>query len=483
MEGINYNIVVWNVRGLNSPNRWTAVRVLIEDANAAVVCLVETKLENVTPFSLNQILGSRYDGFTFLPASGTAGGIIVAWQSNLVTISLPRVDTFSVTLYVDFVNGNKWWHTIVYGPTEDAERPSFLEELREVRAICNGLWTVAGDFNLILNAEDKNNSRLNRRIMGRFRRLVSDLELTEAPLIGRKYTWSNERDIPTLSRIDRWFCSSDWDADHPNCLLQALSSSLSDHCALQMSTNVNFSQKCRFHFESFWPKLPGFQELVADAWATPVDASDHMQTLHLKLKATTRALTSWGQRKVGNIREQLLLAQEIVLRLDMAQDSRTLTWGETWLRKELKRKILGLASLQRTMARQRSRLLWIKEGDANTTFFHAHASKCRRRNHMFKLKKGDREVTDQQEMEELATEFFTDLIGQPKERVEEINLDALGLSRLNLDDLEANFTEEEIWSVVKNLPADKSPGPDGFSVLFFQKCWATIKVDFMAAIT
>ena len=98
-----------------------------------------------------------------------------------MTISLPRVDTFSVTLYVDFVNGNKWWHTTVYGPTEDAERPSFLEELREVRATCNGPWTVAGDFNLILNAEDKNNSRLNRRTMGRFRRLVSDLELTEAP--------------------------------------------------------------------------------------------------------------------------------------------------------------------------------------------------------------------------------------------------------------------------------------------------------------
>ena len=73
---------------------------------------------------------------------------------------------------------------------------------------------------------------------------------------------------------------------------------------------------------------------------------------------------------------------------------------------------------------------------------------------MFKLKRGIIEVSGQQSMDDLVTEFFTEVIGQPKERNKVINLDAMQLPRLNLDDSEANFTEEEICAVVKNLPTE-----------------------------
>lgn len=46
---------------------------------------------------------------------------------------------------------------------------------------------LAGDFNLILKTEDKNNSNINRAMMGRFRRFLDDLALKEIPLHGRKY--------------------------------------------------------------------------------------------------------------------------------------------------------------------------------------------------------------------------------------------------------------------------------------------------------
>ena len=44
-------------------------------------------------------------------------------------------------------------------------------------------------------------------------------------------------------------------------------------------------------------------------------------------------------------------------------------------------------------------------------------------------------------------------------------------------DLEKPFTQEEIDDVVKNLPADKSPGPDGFNNEFLKNCWDIIKAD------
>jgi hypothetical protein len=51
-----------------------------------------------------------------------------------------------------------------------------------------------------------------------------------------------------------------------------------------------------------------------------------------------------------------------------------------------------------------------------------------------------------------------------------------------LSDLEGIFTEEEVWAVIKELPQDRAPGPDGFIGLFYQKAWATIKQDVMAAL-
>jgi hypothetical protein len=38
-----------------------------------------------------------------------------------------------------------------------------------------------GDFNLIYNDEDKNNTNLNRAMMGKFRRLINDLSIKEIP--------------------------------------------------------------------------------------------------------------------------------------------------------------------------------------------------------------------------------------------------------------------------------------------------------------
>jgi hypothetical protein len=41
--------------------------------------------------------------------------------------------------------------------------------------------------------------------VGRFRRIINDLDLKEIPLVGRKFAWSNERNVPTLVKLDHVF--------------------------------------------------------------------------------------------------------------------------------------------------------------------------------------------------------------------------------------------------------------------------------------
>jgi hypothetical protein len=224
----------------------------------------------------------------------------------------------------------------VYGATQDALKVPFLDELRAVRATFPGCWAVAGDFNPILDAADKNNAMLNRRMMGRFRRLLNDLELKEQALVRRRYTWINERRVPTMEKLDSWFCTVGWDANHPECLLQALSSSMSDHCPIMMSTNVSMHRKSRFHFQSFWPKISGYREAVAVAWFEEEQKQDPFLDLQCWLKATARVLTRWSQRCIGNVKEHILLANEVIFQLDKAMDRRQLMDDEHWLRGQLK---------------------------------------------------------------------------------------------------------------------------------------------------
>lgn len=45
--------------------------------------------------------------------------------------------------------------------------------------------------------------------------------------------------------------------------------------------------------------------------------------------------------------------------------------------------------------------------------------------------------------------------------------------------VEVPFLEEEVKAVVFSMDKDKSSGPDGFSMLFFQECWEILKRDLM----
>lgn len=113
----------------------------------------------------------------------------------------------------------------------------FLQELCDVHALCTSPWFLAGDFNLIYQDEDKNNENLNRAMMGRFCRLLDDTEIKEINLLGRKFTWSNEWQSPTLVRVDRVFSSIHWERIFPD--FQSAASSVSDHCPLVLGLKVN----------------------------------------------------------------------------------------------------------------------------------------------------------------------------------------------------------------------------------------------------
>jgi hypothetical protein len=261
-------------------------------------------------------------------------------------------------------------------------------------------------------------------MMGRFRRCINDLALKEVYLNGRRYTWTNGQDPPTLVLLDRVLCTADWEELAGECSLSCLASVVSDHSPLLLDCSPSPPTHRRFHFEEFWLRLDGFQETVAQAWGS-IQSVDPFERMTLRLQTTARKLTSWAAKSIGNVRHKLAICRELILRFDKARESRMLTPHESWLHKALKLSHLDLASLDRTIARQRARIANLKDGDANTAFFHQQCSYRRQKNRIRRITVGNRVLDQPTEMAEAAFSHFDDLLGTEFVRDCTINLDQL----------------------------------------------------------
>lgn len=78
--------------------------------------------------------------------------------------------------------------------------------------------------------------------------------------------------------------------------------------------------------------------------------------------------------------------------------------------------------------------------------------------------------------------YYDEILGQEPVRERSLLLDELGITMQDFQHIDEPFTEDEVWKVIRELPSDKAPGPDGFTAAFYQTAWPIIEVDVMAAI-
>jgi hypothetical protein len=177
-----------------------------------------------------------------------------------------------------------------------------------------------------------------------------------------------------LERIHRVFVSMEWEALFSGHELISLLSLCSDHTPLLLKMESAYFTKKRFIFHSFWPSFPGFREVMERAWRCPLRGVSTFQCLDWLLWNSAHMLKSWSHSTIGSDRMQLEIGKELLHQLEMARDQRVLAPHEESLRQLVKLKSLGLMSHRSSIARQEARLLWSREGDASTTFFHAHTN-------------------------------------------------------------------------------------------------------------
>jgi hypothetical protein len=108
--------------------------------HVSIVCFQETKVDVLDNFFVMQCLGPSFDGYVYLPAVDTRGGILLAWDSSIVQIERVSYDAHAITGEVTTRDNESWWLTTVYGPQSMEDKWAFLEELTERRTHCPSPW-------------------------------------------------------------------------------------------------------------------------------------------------------------------------------------------------------------------------------------------------------------------------------------------------------------------------------------------------------
>jgi hypothetical protein len=119
---------------------------------------------------ISSTLGQKFLGqYAALPAEGTRGGIILACSQDLYSISQVNIRQFSVSANITRRLDNVVWSiTVVYGLQSEADKLSFMQEIRQISQTVHDRWLLLGDFNLIYRAYGKSSGNINKRLMNSF---------------------------------------------------------------------------------------------------------------------------------------------------------------------------------------------------------------------------------------------------------------------------------------------------------------------------
>ncbi|XP_024164085.1 uncharacterized protein LOC112171081 [Rosa chinensis] len=186
-----------------------------------------------------------------------------------------------------------------------------------------------------------------------------------------------------------------------------------------------------------------------------------------KISNTRHALVEWSKAKFGSLKREI---EEVRAKLAVFFDqSLAALPGEDRLRLELK--LQELLQKEQIFWKQRSRILWLSEGDMNTRYFHQCALNRKKKNLIKRL----RDVngvwrTDDKEIQDVVLSYYKELFQRsypanmgevtdtlPRVITEEMNVD-----------LTKDVSNEEVSMALKQMKLSKAPIPEGFAPCFYQ---------------
>ena len=329
-------------------------------------------------------------------------------------------------------------------------------------------WCVGGDFNVVRFPSERLGADQFTLAMNDFSEFIFSLGLMDIPLEGGKFTWSNNRTTPAMSRTDRFLFSSDWEDRYPTVIQKRLPKLSSDHFPILLECGKFLRGKRPFRFKNMWLKAEGFDEMVRGWWEAYQFDGTPSFILTRKLKALKLDLKKWNAKVFGNVEHKRTQLMMQLNQFDVLVENHPLSKDEILQKERIRADLERNTLMDEISWRQKSQALWLREGDKNTRFFHRLANSHRRNNTISTLLINGDLSSEPDDIAECITRFYHNLFKE--EDCRRPLLDGLDFSILSSEvalGLEKPFEEEEVSGVVHGFVGDKAPGLDGFPMAFF----------------
>ncbi|KAK6131702.1 hypothetical protein DH2020_034499 [Rehmannia glutinosa] len=452
------------------------LRDFIRDKSPGLVFLCETKLSVRVFEKLKNSLGMF--GIS-VPSVGRSGGLALLWKQNL-DVSLRGFHERFIDAYVN-LGRIKFRFTGVYGQPNVSERRAFWDSFKSLLPPTNEPWICIGDFNEVLQQHEFSGTRPRPPWqISLFRDAIEHCDLSDMGFFGPRYTWNRLSIHPFTQRgrLDRSLCNPPFRAIFPRQKVTVIPSFTSDHCLLSVHINPQNSlpsyrpKKRPIRFESYWIRSQDCKQVVHDSWLSTPPA------LNEKLQHCLSGLTQWSRKKFGDLNEKIQKCKTSISNLEKKTITPQIHQELSALHGQLN-VLMGLNDLK---WKQRAKQHWYKNGDRNTSFFHAHASKRRDINHISMLSDNSGQtITEPAAIERTIVDYFEDIFSSVSPSRSDMQ-QALGRIRPRVtsdmaDCLTQPYTIAEVVKAVKSMHPFKSPGPDGMSPIFFQKFWPIVGND------
>jgi len=245
-----------------------------------------------------------------------------------------------------------------------------------------GLWCILGDFNNIRTLSESvgvcqrgwGESNINE-----FNAWIEELEVEEAPWIGRQFTWFRPNGT-ARSKLDRFSVSLEWLAKWPGSIQLTLDRNFSNHCPVLLRSKFVDWGPQPFRILDYWLADNSFNKIVQESWSSNLQSGWGGYVLKEKIKSLKQRLKVWNKEQFGDTFQKFKKVEEELNKLEHDTADRHLTHQEMVSRKILQEELWRAAQSHESLLRQKARSKWIREGDCNTRYFHLLMNVKRRNN-------------------------------------------------------------------------------------------------------
>ncbi|GKV25907.1 hypothetical protein SLEP1_g35285 [Rubroshorea leprosula] len=410
------------------------------------------------------------------PSRGLSGGLLCIWDKKIFKKEeVLEGDHFIGVFGLWGEKGVPVYILNIYSPCDLSGKRALWEELHNLILNRKGNWCLGGDFNAVRSAGERAGCKGMSREMIDFDSFITESGLVDLPMVGRKYTWYNANG-KYMSRIDRFLVSEEWLMRWCDVKQWGLERTVSDHCPILLKhERVDWGPK-PFKIFDAWLQEPGCKEIIRNTWNSTTVEGWYGFKLKEKLKSVKKALKEWSRNSVTEVNRKIMEAERVIAQLDERGKNVQLSLSEIEKRRSSFLDLWKNLKLKENMWQQKSRLMWLKEGDANTKFFHRCVKGRWRKNEINSIQINGDQHKDVGEIKEKMAGYFEQLYTE--DRWQRPKLDGINFRQIDEADNEslmAAFSEEEIKNAVWDCESSKSPGPDGFNFKFVKCMWEDIK--------